>query len=36
MYLTGRFNCDEVMGSMEPQPVLSWQGRVEGDGPSSS
>ncbi len=24
------------MGSMEPQAVLSWQGRVEGDGPSSS
>ncbi len=24
------------MGLMEPQAVLSWQGCVEGDGPSSS
>ncbi len=32
----GWWNCDETMGLMEPQAVLSWQGWVEGDGPSSS
>ncbi len=36
MCLTGWWNCDEVMGLMEPQAVLSWQGWVEGDGPSCS
>ncbi len=36
MCLTGWWNCDETMGFMEPQAVLSGQGWVEGDGPSSS
>ncbi len=34
MSLTGWWDCDEVMGLLEPQAVLSWQGWV--DGPSSS
>ncbi len=34
--LTGWWNCDETMGLMETQAVLSWQGWVEGDGLLSS
>ncbi len=36
MFLSGWWNCDETMGLMDPQAVLSWQGWAEGNGPSFS